>query len=358
MDRAAPQQERLLSGSARRAAAGRDTRALSSWIVALSCALLSWASLAGCASLPSPPRVARTWNETLPGIARDEHPADEVLIGDRLVVAVSDGKDTLERTAWVEGNGKAHIASGQDVPVAGASLEEAEARIMTAVRERDRLAIVDVRLGPNVARQALVLGAVTRPGNATLEPALRVSGLVARRGGLIQPATESGQLVASPADLSRARLLRNGVALPIDMERALLGEPGHDVLVHPGDIVYIPFASSNGIAVIGMVGSPQLVSYRARLRATEALASAGGINPEGDKKDVRIVRGPADAPIAYAMSLTAVADQDGRDARVLPGDVVFVEDKVIEDIGEVLGLLAPLASVATSALVTTFILLQ
>jgi protein involved in polysaccharide export with SLBB domain len=305
-----------------------------------------------------PPRVARTWNETLPGLARDEHPADQVRVGDRLVVAVSDRGSTIERTAWVEGNGKAHIAGGQDVQVAGASLKEAEDRITAAVRAKDRFAIVDIRLGSNVARQALVLGAVTRPGGAVLEPALRVSGLIAAQGGLIQPETESGALVTSPADLSRARLLRDGVALPIDLERALLGEPGHDVLVHPGDIVYIPFANVNGIAVMGMVGSPGLVSHRARMRVTEALGAAGGIVAQGDKKDVRIIRGPVDSPIAYRTSLTALANQEGRDAYVLPADVVFVEDKAIEDLGEVLGLLAPLASVATSALVTTFILMQ
>jgi protein involved in polysaccharide export with SLBB domain len=308
--------------------------------------------------LPLPPRVARTWNETLPGLARDEHPADQIRVGDRIVVAVSDQRGTVERTAWVEGNGKAHIAGGQDVSIAGASLQEAESRIAAAVRAKDKFALVDVRLGDNVARQALVLGAVTRPGGAVIQPAMRVSGLIASQGGLVQPETESGALVTSPADLSRARLLRNGVALPIDLERALLGEPGHDVLIHPGDFVYIPYASANGIAVLGMVGGPGIVSHRSRMRVTETLGAAGGILSLGDKKDVRIVRGPVDTPVAYRMSLTAIADQEGRDAHVLPGDVVFVEDKAIEDLGEVLGLLAPLASFATSALVTTFILMQ
>jgi len=320
---------------------------------------LSLLLLAGCAGLPQPPRVARAWHETLPGVAGDDHPQDQVRVGDKLVIAVSDHVGTAERTVWVEGNGRAHVASGQDVAVAGVSVKSAEDRIMAAIRSVDRLAIVDVRLSVSSAQRAMVLGAVTRPGQAVVAPAMRVSGLVASIGGLLQARTaNSGRIVPSPADLGRARLLRNGVPLPIDLERALLGEPGHDVLIHPGDVLYVPFSSTNGVAVLGMVGSPGMVPHRPRMRLTEALAASGGVDPWGDKHDVRIVRGQVEAPVAYGTSLTAVVDEDGPDAALVSGDVVFVEDKALEDIGEVLGLLAPFATIVTSSLVTTVILLQ
>jgi polysaccharide export outer membrane protein len=325
----------------------------------LLCAGLLLAFVSGCASLPEPPRVARAWHETLPGVARDEHPQEQVRVGDRIVIAVGDRAGTAERTVWVEGNGRAHVASGQDVAVAGLSVKSAEAKIAEAVRTRDKFALVDIRLAATSAQQAVVLGAVTSPGRAAVLPAMRVSGLVAAKGGLIRArVTTGGRIASSPADLSGARLLRNGTALPIDLERALLGEPGHDVLVHPGDILYVPFANANGIAVFGMVGRPDMVPYRARMRLTEALASAGGMDDQGDKDDVRIVRGPVDAPIAYGASLVDIADEDGPDVALLPGDVVFVEDKLLEDIGEVLGLLAPFATVVTTSLVTTLILMQ
>ena len=64
-------------------------------------------------------------------------------------------------------------------------------------------------------------------------------------------------------------------------------------------------------------------------------------------------------PIAYRASLSDLADGDGPDVRLLPGDVVFVEDKPLEDFGEVVsGLLAPFATLVTTSLVTTLILLQ
>lgn len=322
-------------------------------------ALLSIVVLAGCASLPAPPRVTRTWNETLPGLSRDENPIDSLRVGDRIVIAVGDGDGTVERVAWVEGNGKAHVASGQDVEVAGIPLKNAEERISKAVRERDRFALVDIRFHVRATRQAVVLGAVEHPGQAPIEPALRVSGLVAATGGLLQPRMSlSGRVVASPADVAGARLLRNGTALPVDLSRALLGERGHDVLVHPGDILYVPYATTNGVAVLGMVGAPEMIAYRPQMRLSEALAVAGGIDSWGSKDDIRVVRGDVDAPVAYRASLRALADQERRDVALLPGDVVFVQDKTLEDIGEVLGVLAPLATLATTALVTTVILLQ
>jgi polysaccharide biosynthesis/export protein len=321
------------------------------------CAAL--ALLSGCASLPEPPRITRAWHETLPGLANDEHPKDQVRVGDRLVIAVGDRAGTVERTVWVEGNGRAHVASGQDVVVAGLPVKSAEARIAEAMGLRDKLALIDIRVAATSTQQAVVLGAVTTPGRAVVLPAMRVSGLVAAQGGLIRArVTTGGRIASSPADMAGARLLRNGVALPIDLERALLGEIGHDVLVHPGDILYVPFSSSNGVAVFGMVGRPDMVPHRPRMRLTEALASAGGMDDRGDKDDVRIVRGKPDEPRAYRASLSELADEEGPDVTLLPGDVVFVEDKLLEDIGEVLGLLGPFASVVTTSLVTTLILMQ
>jgi protein involved in polysaccharide export with SLBB domain len=225
---------------------------------------------------------------------------------------------------------------------------------------RDKLALIDIRVAATSTQQAVVLGAVTTPGRAVVLPAMRVSGLVAAQGGLIRArVTTGGRIASSPADMANARLLRNGVALPIDFERALLGEIGHDVLVHPGDILYVPYSSSNGVAVFGMVGRPDMVPHRPRMRLTEALASAGGMDDRGDKDDIRVVRGRPDEPLAYRASLSELADGAGPDVTLLPGDVVFVEDKPLEDFGEVIsGLLAPFATLVTTSLVTTLILMQ
>lgn len=317
-------------------------------------------ALAGCAALPPPPTNARSLHEMLPGLAQD-HAASSVLrAGDRIVVALGDGTTApLERMTWIEGNGRAHITSGQDVDLAGATLEVAEQRITTVVRQRDKLAQVDVRLDSGRPHQAIVLGAVVLPGDTQIVPSMRVSGLIAAAGGLVQArVSQTGQTVPSPSDLSGARLLRGGVALPISVVRAVVGEKGHDVLVHPGDLLYIPYVSSNGVAMFGQVNAPTILPHRDKLRLSEALSAAGGLTSWADGDDIRIVRGPAEKPIVYQASFDDFVDGEARDVVLLPGDVVYVEDDPLEDVFEVISVISPIAGMAASFVLTAVILSQ
>jgi polysaccharide export outer membrane protein len=316
--------------------------------------------LVACAGLPRPPTNARAAHESLPGLARDVVASEALRAGDRIVVAIGDGLNApLERTTWIEGNGRAHVASGQDVDVAGVTLAVAEQRIASVLRARDTQAVVDVRLDSATPANAIVLGAVVRPGDTPIVPAMRVSGLIASVGGLVQARVSAdGQTLPSPSDLASARLLRAGVALPISVMRAVDGERGHDVFVHPGDVLYIPYVSTNGIAVLGQVGSATVIPHRPKLRLSEALSAAGGLTSWGDGDDVRILRGPSDKPVAYQASFNDFVDGEGRDVVLLPGDVVYVEDDPLEDIFEVVALISPIAGMASTFVLTAVILSQ
>lgn len=302
----------------------------------------------------------RAYHETLPGLAADPVPTDALRAGDRIVVAIGDGTTApLERTTWVEGNGRAHIASGQDVDLGGTTLVVAEQRIAALLRQRDKLAQVDVRRDSATPHQAIVLGAVARPGDTQILPAMRVSGLIAAAGGLSQArVSEDGQTLPSPADLDGARLLRAGVAVPVSIVRAVAGEKGHDVLVHPGDLLYIPYVTTNGVAILGQVGTPSVIPHRSKLRLSEALSASGGLSSWADGDDIRIVRGPAEKPIAYQASFNDFVDGEGKDVVLLPGDVVYVEDDPLEDIFEVVSLISPIAGMASTFVLTAVILSQ
>ncbi len=275
------------------------------------------------------------------------------------MVAIGDGVTApLERTTWIEGNGRAHVASGQDVDLAGATLVVAEQRITTLLRARDRQVQVDVRFDTTL-QNAIVLGAVARPGTTPIFPAMRVSGLIAAAGGLSQATVSAeGQTLPSPADLAGARLLRRGVALPISLVRAVRGEKGHDVLVHPSDFLYIPYVTTNGVAMLGQVGTPTILAHRPKLRLSEALAAAGGLTSWADGDDIRVLRGPVEKPIAYQASFDDFVDGEGRDAVLLPGDVVYVEDDWLEDVFEVVSLISPIAGMASMFVLTAVVLSQ
>jgi protein involved in polysaccharide export with SLBB domain len=169
----------------------------------------------------------------------------------------------------------------------------------------------------------------------------------------------SAQVNSAPvsmADLDGAVLQRDGQALPISFRKALRGERGHNVWLHPADELYVPFATEQMIGVFGQVGAPMLLPHHTGLRMTEALSAAGGLTVGADKSDIRLVRGPLDAPKAYRASLRAIANGDQHDVALQAGDVLFVQDAFIEDLQEVLELLVPIAAAAVTALSLSLIL--
>jgi polysaccharide export outer membrane protein len=157
----------------------------------------------------------------------------------------------------------------------------------------------------------------------------------------------NGQMV-SGSDLRTARLIREGQQVPVDFEKAMAGDPLHNVYLHPGDQVYIPSERGLTISVMGQINGT-VVQWAPGVRLTEVLAMAGGVHVGGDKNDIRIVRGPIDATRVYATSIRDVIDGESHDVELYPGDVIWVTDHWLEDFGEVTGVLAPLVGIAFSA---------
>ncbi|MET0386957.1 MAG: SLBB domain-containing protein, partial [Polyangiales bacterium] len=191
-----------------------------------------------------------------------------------------------------------------------------------------------------------VVGAVAKPGVVPLTPAARLADIIMLSGGTVVNLV-NGQLV-SGSDMRTARLIREGSLVPVDFEKAMAGDPQHNVFMRGGDQVYIPSERGLTISVMGQTNGT-LVQWWPGVRLTEVLAASGGVQVGGDKSDIRIVRGPIDNTRVYATSLRDIVDGEQHDVELYPGDVVFVTDHWIEDFGELTGMLAPLVSIAFSA---------
>jgi protein involved in polysaccharide export with SLBB domain len=87
------------------------------------------------------------------------------------------------------------------------------------------------------------------------------------------------------------------------------------------------------------------------LRLSQALALAGGVTVGADKSDIRVIRGTLASPRVYTASLADLVDGDTHDVALQPGDIIFVTDDIIEDIGEVVALVAPVLSIGFSSAV-------
>jgi polysaccharide export outer membrane protein len=340
--------------SARRAARAR----------ACACAVAGLALVAGgCASLPLAPAYPNAGAAGPAGLARDEPPSGAIRAGDQLSIEITSGNESHKTIGIVDARGDVHVTSGRDVAVGGLSLESAEQRVTAAVRSGDKFAEVDLQLATRPSQRVSVLGALRKPGYLALTPGMRVVDVVAAAGGLLTltPAAGARTSTRSPvpvADVESAVLVREGKALPIDFEKALQGQPGHNVLVHPGDRLYVPFAAGQVVSVFGQVGTPTVIAHRSGLRMTEALSAAGGLTAGGDKSDIRLLRGPPEAPKAYQASLRAIADGEQHDVVLAPGDVLFVKDDPVEDIGEVVRLFGSIGAAALGVLAVYLIVAQ
>jgi polysaccharide export outer membrane protein len=308
--------------------------------------------LFGCApSLPAAP--AEVQSEFVPARVEppagveDDPPAPFALLPGDAVVFRTLSVRPLEAGAVVDPAGRLHVPLAGAVEVGGYTLPEAEAALERALEPYDRHARVTLVVSEPRGHRATVAGAVEDPGAFVLEGDVRISGLLALAGG---PRTGAEEVeLVELADLDGARLVRDGVALPISVSLAATGHVRHDVRVRPGDLLYVPAARGRQVIVLGDVERPRTVPFRAGLRLSEALARAGGPNDDADEADVRVIRGPLSGPAVYRASLAGLVRGDATDVELAPGDVVYVTTEWLASVGEVLQRLSPLLGVATLA---------
>lgn len=279
------------------------------------------------------------------GVPDDRPPALVLLPGDRVNIDMVSSTTTTLTNVLVEAAGTVHVPLVGDVEIRGLGLVAAEAKLKAALSRYDSLIQVTLTIAGLEGHKVTVVGAVAKPGVVPLQPAARLADVIMASGGTVVNLV-NGQLV-SGSDLRTARLVREGSPMPVDFEKAMAGDPMHNVFMRGGDQIYIPSERGLTISVMGQVNGT-VVQWGPGMRLTEVLAMSGGVHVGGDKSDIRIVRGPIDATRVYQTSLRDIVDGESHDVELYPGDVVFVTDHWIEDFGELTGMIAPLASIAFS----------
>lgn len=176
---------------------------------------------------------------------------------------------------------------------------------------------------------------------------MRLADLLAEAGGAERATSKDIPTLVGNLDL--ARLVREGETLPVSIPLATQGDPKHNIRVRPGDQLYVPPVTEDLIMVLGDVGEPQPVAYRVGIRLSEALARAGGIDTaRGDRKDIRIVRGPLREPQIYTTNYKAMTDGEATDVQLAPGDIVYVTKAWYASTSDVLNSLSPIIALANS----------
>ncbi len=266
--------------------------------------------------------------------------------GDIVTIRKIAAEPTEDTGLVVDEKGNLHVPLAGDVKVAGLSLTEAEKAVEKAVQRFDRVARISLVLQTPTGQMATVVGAVTQPGRVQALPGTRVADLLASAGGPASQTSDGEYTVL--ADLHRARLVRDGRTVPVSVLKAVEGDRRHNVRVRAGDQLYVPPSTAGRIAVVGELRNGRLLPYRPGIRLTEVLSASGGTTLDGDRGDIRIIRGPSEKPTVYVADLKDIIDGDAPDVQLAPGDVVYVTDHWIADVGEVLNRLSPILTTGLS----------
>lgn len=335
----------------------------------LSVLMIGLFPVAACAHMPRAPTrpVAEDGFTELVPIERpgvDEDPAQElrVLSGDVLAVELVSYRSpsTPDRSMYegivVDEVGIVHVPLAGGVRVGGMTLDAAETAIEEAIREFDRSVQVNIRIAEYNGHSVTVLGSVLAPGRVPATPGIRLADLLALVGGPILD--RQGQMTIFLADLGSAQLMRGGEMLPVDLEKAMLGDPRHNVRIRAGDYLYIPPSRGNSIVLLGEVAAPTVLPYLPQMRLTEALAFAGGVTADGDRGDIRIVRGDLDSPRVYQTNLKSLVNNNQTDVILAPGDIVFVEDEPLVAWRSALEVIQPVLAAANLGLLSWNIIQQ
>jgi polysaccharide biosynthesis/export protein len=144
--------------------------------------------------------------------------------------------------------------------------------------------------------------------------------------GAVEAVASSGYIRESAA-LSRAKIVRRGEEIPVDLNAAiLLSIPDKNVPLQDGDTLYIP-KHEDKIALMGMVGSPGAMPIPdgRQITLTQAIALAGGPRAEAKRDVVSVYRRDGEARvIATTHRYLDILVGKEPDVLLRDGDIVFV----------------------------------
>ena len=168
------------------------------------------------------------------------------------------------------------------------------------------------------SKVVFVMGELSRPGAYPLSQGRTAVEILARAGPLL-PSAGSELLVLRPrtsGGAPRPDGAPNDDVLRIDLEGLRTDLQAHNLLLEPGDTVFVPKASR--VFVSGEVQQPGAYSVQADTTIRQAIALAGGFAKRAARDKVRVLR----QVDGHTSELRA-----GLEEIVLPGDTLVIEKK-------------------------------
>ncbi|MEP7337850.1 MAG: polysaccharide biosynthesis/export family protein [Acidobacteriota bacterium] len=242
--------------------------------------------------------------QTIPPATGTDDQAYRIGPGDLIDIRVF-GRPELTREARVDSYGRIRLPFIEEMQAGCLT----ETQLATAITERYKKYLrdpqVDVLIKDYRSQPVAVIGAVAHPGRFQLQRRVRLLELVTFAGG---PSNQAGSTIrvihsadheyctgavkeqatqqADTAEVGASDATLQFSA--INLRDLLAGNPNANPYIQPGDIISIPEADQ--FFVTGSVVKPGAYALNNKMTLTQAIGMAGGINMEGAKNRIRLVR--------------------------------------------------------------------
>jgi polysaccharide export outer membrane protein len=242
---------------------------------------------------------------------------------DLLEISVFDVEE-LDQTVRVGDDGSITMPLLGRLVVSGltkSELEESIARLLAERYVRDPQVTVFVK--EYTSKQVAVSGAVKKPGSYEMLGRKTLIEMISMAGGLD---SEIGKQIIIFRQTSNGATER----LPIDLDGLVYGaDPALNVVVDPGDIIYVPTVAKVRIFVSGAVKSPDLyeVPRDEPVTLLKAITLAGGTTDRAADKKVRIMRTEDDGTrVTLIVNLRHIRQGKADDPILAADDIVLVPE--------------------------------
>ena len=137
--------------------------------------------------------------------------------------------------------------------------------------------------------------------------------------------------VPNSANLYKSYVMRNGEPLAVDLHRLRnLGDMRFNIVMRPGDKIFIADPQHSRVMVMGEVNLPQPVNVPyGSISLREALVSAKGIPYTGNRQAIQVIRGNLMNPKVYLLSWEHIVNLPNDSLLLMPGDTIYVTEKPI-----------------------------
>lgn len=271
-----------------------------------------------------------------------------IRIGDVLEISVW-GEPDMTRQVPVRPDGKISYFLIGEIKAEGKTFGQLEAEIVQRLKKyirKPKVVVIGKQFRGNLAT---IMGMVNKPGRFHVTNDTKLLDILAMAGGIknIEGTQNIGyKNMQILPDLERSYIIRHGRVLNVNFYDLIKEKKmENNIVIRPGDFIYIPSSVENKVHVVGEVGNPVTITFGNRITLVEAITTAGGINRDASNGWVYIVRGSLRHPKVYRINMYSIYTGKAKNILLERGDIVYATTALMIRVNRVTKKIIPLLDV-------------